>query len=89
MEEKKVYSIVGTVTIGTDEYRDLIEGKLDAEKSRDEYSSKYWDKYREVSKLEEENKALKQELDRYRKFVNDNNEEDKMALWILKLSREE
>ena len=89
MDEKKVYSIVGTVTIGTDEYRDLIEGKLDAEKSRDEYSSKYWDKYREVSKLEEENKMLKQELDRYKKFVNDNNEEDKMALWILKLSREE
>lgn len=89
MDEKKVYSIVGTVTIGTDEYRDLIEGKLEAEKSRDEYSSKYWDKYREVSKLEEENKMLKQELDKYRKFVNDNNEEDKMALWILKLSRED
>ena len=89
MDEKKVYSIVGTMTIGTDEYIDLIEGKLDAEKSRDEYSSKYWDKYREVSKLEEENKMLKKELDKYRKFVNDNNEEDKMALWILKLSREE
>lgn len=32
MEEKKTYSIIGKVEIGTDEYRDLIERAMEAEK---------------------------------------------------------
>lgn len=89
MDEKKVYSIVGTVTIGTDEYRDLIEGKVAAEKESSDYCHRYWEEQTKNRKLEEENAKLREELDKYKKFVKDNGEQDKMELWILKLSRED
>ena len=88
MDEKKKYSIVGKVEIGTDEYRDLIEDKHEAEKQEEYYRNGFWEEQSKRTKLEEECKMLKQELDRYKKFVNDNGEDDKMALWILRLSRE-
>lgn len=47
MEENKTYSIVGTVTIGTDEYRDLIE-KVMAERAESERLRSKW--YEESSK---------------------------------------
>ena len=50
-EERKEYSIVGTVTISTDEYRDLIADKFEAEKSKDYWCSQYYEKNKEVSKL--------------------------------------
>lgn len=89
MEEKKQYSIIGKVEIGTDEYRDLIEDRLEARKQEEYYRNRFWEEQGKRAKLEEECKSLKQELDRYKKFVNDNNEDDKMALWVLKLGRED
>ena len=37
MNEEKKYSIIGTVKIGTDEYRDLISGLAKAEADADSY----------------------------------------------------
>lgn len=88
-ENKKQYSIVGKVEIGTDEYRDLIEEKHEARKQEEYYRNRFWEEKSERTKLEEECKLLKDELSKYKKFVNDNNEDDKMALWILKLGRED
>ena len=88
-EEKKTYSIVGTVTIGTDEYRDLIESVAVSKKQEEYYRNRFWEEQNKVSKLEKENVAIKADLDRFKKFVKENGEQDKMELWILKLNRED
>ena len=40
MEDKK-YSVVGSVTIGTDEYRDLVRNSIEQENSADDYRRKW------------------------------------------------
>ena len=59
-------SVVGTVTIGTDEYRDLIEDAQQAKHDKDYYMRQGWDKdakikelTAKVDKLTEDNKKLK------------------------------
>lgn len=69
-DEKKVYSVVGQVTIGTDEYRDLIEGKFSAERDRDDYRSKYWHEQDVSKKAEDRVKAQEKAIALYREFVN-------------------
>ena len=60
MEEvKKTYSVLGTVTIGTDEYRDLIESCVEAQKDAEYNSNKRWEEYLRANKLEEELKELR------------------------------
>lgn len=89
MDEKKEYSIIGRVEIGTDEYRDLIEDRLEAQKNAEYYRSKFWEQETLYKKISEENAVLRVELDKYKKFIKDSGEQDKMELWILKLGREE
>ena len=89
MDEKKEYSVIGTVTIGTDEYRDLLTEKFEAVREKEEYSKKNNEYYWNIHKLEEENKKLKQELDQLKKYIKDNNEQDKLELWIVRTSRSE
>ena len=72
MEEKKEYSVVGTVTIGTDEYRDLITSKFEAERARQEEHDHWYKCYCEKNRIEEENKKLKEELDRVKNFIKKN-----------------
>lgn len=69
-EEKKVYSVVGTVTIGSDEYRDLIE---ELAKARADYadcdsrrSKLYWEKI----DLEKKVKAADEQMAVYKEFIN-------------------
>ena len=73
-EEKKVYSIVGKVEIGTDEYRDLIEGKVSAERELSEYRSKYWAEQGKVSELEKKLKKLQSDYDKVSEFIKLDNE---------------
>ena len=54
-EEKKTYSVVGTVTIGTDEYRDLIIEKFNAEREADRQRTEWYKEYIDCQKLREEN----------------------------------
>lgn len=83
-EERKEYSIVGQVTIGTDEYRDLIEEKarLENENSRvrSENSERYW----KINGLEKEVESLKQ----YKEFVVEKCL-DSYKLWKLENEQEE
>lgn len=83
-EEKKTYSVVGTVTIGTDEYRDLITEKLQAEREAERQRNEWYREYSECQKLKEENKKLKERLDKVEKYIKDNEEEDSFALWMLR-----
>lgn len=89
MEEKKVYSVVGTVTIGTDEYRDLLTEKFEAVQEKEEYSRKNSEYYWKVRNLEDENKKIKMELEQLRKYIKENGEQDKLELWIVRTSRED
>lgn len=81
-EERKEYSIVGTVTIGTDEYRDLIEACKDLEKKADENSDKWYREYSRAIQLEKELNSVKDKLEKYKKFIDANKE--KYELWIIK-----
>ena len=78
-ETKKEYSVVGTVTIGTDEYRDLLTEKFEAEKVRSElereckhWHDKWYQECRTKDKLESEYKKVIEELDKLRKFLSKN-----------------
>ena len=64
-EEKKEYKCIGQVTIGTDEYRDLIEALKEAENEAREYRKQSNDRYWEIDKLKKEIEPLKQ----YKEFV--------------------
>lgn len=83
-EEKKEYSIIGQVTIGTDEYRDLIETVKEAENEARKYRSESSDRYWEIDKLKKEVESLKQ----YKEFVTDKCL-DSYKLWKLGIEAEE
>lgn len=92
MEEKKEYSVIGTVTIGTDEYRDLLTEKFEADREASEQRSKWYEQYSKANKLEEENKKLKEELDKYKKFIKKNSVkigEEGVTIFMNMLSEDE
>lgn len=60
--EKKTYSIVGKVEIGTDEYRDLIETVAELKAEKDKHFSKYWDEHIRANNLENDIKSAKEKL---------------------------
>lgn len=89
MEEKKEYGVIGTVTIGTDEYRDLLTEKFEALKDKERYYNDYWKKYNEVSELEKRVKELTLRLEQLQQYIKANNEQDKFELRIVRSSRED
>lgn len=60
-EEKKTYA-PGTVTISSEEYRDILTEAFDAKKDMDKWYTKYWEEYHKERSLEEENAKLREEL---------------------------
>lgn len=88
-EEKKTYSVVGTVTIGTDEYRDLITEKFKAEREADRQRTEWYNEYTRAEKLVAKNTKLSEKLDSLEKYIKENNEEDSFELWLLRISRGE
>lgn len=99
MEERKEYTVVGTVTIGTDEYRDLLTDKFNAEKKADEEHDRWYKEYcekrdiqNELDKVKSEYCRLKDELDKYKKFVKKNSatiSEDSITLFMQMLGEDE
>ena len=83
-EERKEYSVIGQVTIGTDEYRDLIEAVKDAEKEARDYRKESSDRYWEIDRLKKEVESLKQ----YKEFVAEKCL-DSYKLWKLENEQEE
>lgn len=68
--EKKVYSIIGKVEIGTDEYRDLIEAVKTAEVEADKQSSRWYAEYTRANAAEVELKEVKTKFEELQSFVN-------------------
>ena len=73
-EEKKTYSIIGQVTIGTDEYRDLIEAVKNSEADADEKRSDWYEEYTKRQAIEKQLAALKTEVEKYGSFINSSEE---------------
>lgn len=71
-DEKKEYSFIGKVEIGTDEYRDLISTttRLSAELSKTR--SDYWDVRSRGDKLEKDLRRAQQEIASLRGFIESN-----------------
>ena len=76
--EKKEYSVIGKVEIGTDEYRDLIEAVKDAESRADRCHNDYWNEYRKAEALKKEVDSLKP----FKDFVLEKYQ-DAFKLWKL------
>ncbi len=82
MEEKK-YDVQGTVTISTEEYRDLIVSAIEQGKEADKYRSQYWDEVNKRSELETKLKASEERCDTYKKFINADEERFKdYKFWL-------
>ncbi len=86
--EKKEYSIIGKVEIGTDEYRDLIEGLTSARKEADEYRSKFWDAGSARDKAIKELEVTKRKLSSIAAFLNEAHLMDQFKLWKIKDEQE-
>lgn len=85
MEEKKTYSVVGQVTIGTDEYRDLIESRMEIEKSRDYHMREGWKKDEEINNLTKQVEALTAKMKKCEQFIKKNTiniSEDGIAVFM-------
>lgn len=92
MEEKKEYSVIGTVTIGTDEYRDLLTEKFEAQKEKEQEHDRWYSCYCEKRDLQTQYDKLKEELDKYKKFVKKNTvniNEDSVTLFMQMLGEDE
>ncbi len=85
MDERKEYSVVGAVTIGTDEYRDLLEDKFKAEQQKDYYMREGWKKDDEIKNLKKQVESLSCELNKYKEFIKKHcqlNSEDSITLFF-------
>lgn len=60
-EEKKTYA-PGTVTISSEEYRDILTEAFTARKAEEKSNDKYWEMYHEKRKFEEENMKLREQV---------------------------
>lgn len=90
MNEEKKYSIIGTVEIGTDEYRDLIAGLTKAEADADSYRSRYWSEQNKTSDLEKKLEAMTEKANAMSEFINSSEElKAKYALFLVSKQQEE
>ena len=88
-EEKKTYSIIGTVSIGTDEYRDLIETVKDAQNEANNESSRRWEEYRRANAAEERCRKLEETLNSYKAYIEASSLVDNYKLWLVSRDKEE
>ena len=91
MEEKKVYSIIGKVEIGTDEYRELIESRMEQEKRADNYMRESWKKDEEINRLKKQVELLQGKIEKCEKFIKKNSvniSEDGITLFMSMFGEE-
>ena len=81
--ENKEYEVKGTVTISTEEYKDLVKSVFEAEKSSENYRDRYWKEQETTKSQAEQIKSLEKKLEFFQRFINsseDINLEYKMYL---------
>jgi len=69
MDEKKTYPVTGTVTISSEEYRDLIVAAVTEAKSAESWMRSKWEVDSKLSAAEKEKEKLKYEAEGYRRFL--------------------
>ena len=90
MNEEKKYTIVGKVEIGTDEYRDLIEGLAEARNNASEERSRRWKLESSFSELEKKNSEIEKSMNELKAFVqSDVDIFQKFAVWKANLRNNE
>lgn len=67
--EKKTYAVIGKVEIGTDEYRDLIEGLAEAKAEASRNDTERWKEYRRASEAEAKLKELETKYAPLNEFI--------------------
>ena len=69
-EEKKEYETKGTVTISTEEYRDLIESVQKLKAAGQKEHDDWYEEYNNRKKAEEELKKRDELIAKYREYVS-------------------
>lgn len=88
-QEEKQYSIVGKVEIGTDEYRDLIEAKMNLAKDLSEERSKRWNAENAKDRLNKITVNQKKQIDSYVEFLKEKELTKEFELWVYKKELDE
>lgn len=78
-EERKAYTIIGRVEIGTDEYRDLIEAVQEAKAEENHQRDRWCKEYDRANELEKKVK----ELAPFKDFVTEKNLMSDFKLWRI------
>lgn len=68
-DEKKTYAVQGTVTISTDEYRDLVIERANIKAQLEVKQSEYWKNQSEISELKKRIAILEEESKLYAGYV--------------------
>lgn len=90
MNEEKKYTIVGKVEIGTDEYRDLIEGLAEAHNNASEERSRRWKLETYLSELKKKNSEIEKSMNELKAFVqSDVDIFQKFSVWKANLRNDE
>lgn len=87
-EEKKIYSIVGKVEIGTDEYRDLIEQVKDLEKDNAQIRQNYWETESKNRDLTKKVKSLEILKDNWLDYLEIKNLKDDFDLFVFNKTKQ-
>lgn len=89
MEENKVYSIKGKVEIGTDEYRDLIEARLNLESEARAERNSRWNTENKLKEVSDKLNVVTNKMDKLLAFVNEKGLAESFKLWQFEKEREE
>jgi hypothetical protein len=88
MDEKRTYDYKGTVTISTEEYRDLIEDCAELKAKFEDYRSKFWAEQNKVTSLQTELNLAKIELEDLTRWKN-SKEELRLAFKLFLVEEKE
>ena len=91
MKEKE-YEVKGTVTISTQEYRDLISEVYELHNKGQKEHDDWYKEYRRADELEKKNTSLENKIKEYENFINSNDVlKEKLKNWRLEqmLEKEE
>lgn len=69
--EKKTYEVAGTVSISTEEYRDLIEEKEQLLRDGQREHDDWYKEYNRANDLEKQLKKLQEKWDMFQDFLED------------------
>ena len=89
-KEEKNYEVHGTVTISTEEYRDLIQGMCELREKGQREHDDWYKEYSRANDLEKRLKACEEKLTEINEwFDSDDSLRPKFRLWKMEKSEKE